>query len=88
MMEQLTSADFAARRWKMHGAVAAAAASGWKEFDNSLEDFFESRAFAYQDELIARWSCPEPSTTSWSETLCSSSSPARECVPAVGRSPD
>ncbi|MGA8710968.1 MAG: hypothetical protein WB786_07045 [Thermoplasmata archaeon] len=53
MMEQLTSADFAARRWKMHGAVAAAAASGWKEFDNSLEDF-ESRAFAYQYELIGQ----------------------------------
>ncbi len=53
MMEQLTSADFAARRWKMHGSVAAAAASGWKEFDNSLEDF-ESRAFAYQYELIGQ----------------------------------
>jgi len=53
MMEQLTSADFAARRWKMHGSVAAAVASGWKAFDNSLEDF-ESRAFAYQYELIGQ----------------------------------
>jgi hypothetical protein len=53
MMEQLTSADFAARRWKMHGSVAAAVASGWKEFDNSLEDF-RSRAFAYQYELIGQ----------------------------------
>ncbi|MCI4351492.1 MAG: hypothetical protein L3K15_08280 [Thermoplasmata archaeon] len=53
MMEQLTSADFAARRWKMHGAVAAAAAAGWKEFDDCLEDF-ESRSFAYQYELIGQ----------------------------------
>jgi len=53
MMEQLTSADFAARRWKMHGSVATAAASGWKGFDNTLEDF-ESRAFAYQYELIGQ----------------------------------
>ena len=53
MMEQLTSADFAARRWKMHRSVEAASASGWKEFDESLEDF-ESRSFAYQYELIGQ----------------------------------
>jgi len=53
MMEQLTSGDFAARRWKMHGFVQAASASGWKGFDDSLEDF-ESRAFAYQYELIGQ----------------------------------
>ncbi len=53
MMEQLTSADFAARRWKMHRSVEAASTSDWKEFDNSLEDF-ESRSFAYQYELIGQ----------------------------------
>jgi hypothetical protein len=53
MMEQLTSADFAERRWKMHRSVGAASTSNWKEFDNSLEDF-ESRAFAYQYELIGQ----------------------------------
>ena len=53
MMEQLTSADFATRRWKMHGSVAAAVASDWKGFDNGLEDF-ESRTFAYQYELIGQ----------------------------------
>ena len=53
MMEQLTSAGFAARRWKMHRDVASGSSSGWKEFDNSLEDF-ESRSFAYQYELIGQ----------------------------------
>jgi hypothetical protein len=53
MMEQLTSADFAERRWKMHGAVKAAVGAGWKGFDESLEDF-ESRSFAYQYELIGQ----------------------------------
>jgi len=53
IMEQLTSADFAARRWKMHRSVEVASADGWKDFDNSLEDF-ESRSFAYQYELIGQ----------------------------------
>ncbi|MGA7846675.1 MAG: hypothetical protein WCB18_06280 [Thermoplasmata archaeon] len=53
MMERLTSADFAERRWKMHQSVEAAAAAGWREFGNSLEDF-ESRSFAYQYELIGQ----------------------------------
>ena len=53
MMEQLTPADFAARRWKMHGSVTAGPASDWKGFDNTLEDF-ESRSFAYQYELIGQ----------------------------------
>jgi hypothetical protein len=53
MMEQLTSADFAERRWKMHRSVEAAFTAGWQGFDNSLEDF-ESRAFAYQYELIGQ----------------------------------
>ena len=53
MMEQLTSADFAERRWKMHGAVKAAVGSGWQGFDDSLGDF-ESRSFAYQYELIGQ----------------------------------
>jgi hypothetical protein len=53
MMEALTSADFAARRWKMHRSVEAAAANGWTGFDNCLEDF-ESRSFAYQYELIGQ----------------------------------
>lgn len=53
MMEQLTSAGFAVRRWKMHRSVEAGAGSDWKEFDNSLEDF-ESRSFAYQYELIGQ----------------------------------
>lgn len=45
MMEQLTSAGFAARRWKMHRSVEVAAAAGWKDFDNALDDF-EARSFA------------------------------------------
>ncbi|MCI4368945.1 MAG: hypothetical protein L3K09_05225, partial [Thermoplasmata archaeon] len=53
MMAQLTSADFAERRWKMHRSVGSAVASGWNAFDNSLEDF-ESRSFAYQYELIGQ----------------------------------
>ena len=53
MMEQLTSADFAQRRWKMHQSVGTAAAADWKGFDNSLEDF-ESRSYAYQYELIGQ----------------------------------
>jgi hypothetical protein len=53
IMEQLTSAGFAERRWKMHRAVEAGGASGWKAFDNCLEDF-ESRSFAYQYELIGQ----------------------------------
>jgi hypothetical protein len=53
MMEQLTSAGFAARRWKMHQFVESASGSGWKDCDNSLEDF-ESRSFAYQYELIGQ----------------------------------
>ncbi|MCI4352581.1 MAG: DUF4760 domain-containing protein [Thermoplasmata archaeon] len=53
MMEQLTSADFAGRRWKMHHSVETASASGWRGFDDSLEDF-ESRSFAYQYELIGQ----------------------------------
>ncbi len=47
MMEQLTSTDFATRRWKMRRSVEVASTSGWKSFDDSLEDF-ESRSFAYQ----------------------------------------
>jgi len=53
MMEQLTSAEFAARRWKLHQSVDAGVAAEWKGFDNSLEDF-ESRSFAYQYELIGQ----------------------------------
>lgn len=53
MMEQLTSETFAERRWKMRTAVAKAAAAGWVGFDDTLEDF-ESRAFAYQYELIGQ----------------------------------
>lgn len=53
MMEQLTSGDFAQRRWKMHRSVEAAANAGWQNFDNSLEDF-EDRSFAYQYELIGQ----------------------------------
>ena len=53
MMEQLTSANFAERRWNMHRAVRSAVASGWKDFDDSLDDF-ESRSYAYQYELIGQ----------------------------------
>lgn len=53
MMEQLTSSDFAARRWKMHHAIGVASGAGWIGFDNSLEDF-ESRSYAYQYELIGQ----------------------------------
>ena len=53
MMEQLTSADFATRRWKMHQFVGKCSAANWKDFDNCLDDF-ESRSFAYQYELIGQ----------------------------------
>jgi len=53
MMEQLTSAEFAARRWRMHRSVETASAGAWKDFDDGLEDF-ESRSFAYQYELIGQ----------------------------------
>ena len=53
MMEQLTSAGFAERRWKMHQAVGGAKGMGWKGFDDTLEDF-ECRSFAYQYELIGQ----------------------------------
>jgi hypothetical protein len=53
MMEQLTSAEFAERRWKMHTSVSKGVAAGWTGFDNTLDDF-ESRAFAYQYELIGQ----------------------------------
>ncbi len=53
MMEQLTSSGFAERRWRMHRSVATAEAAGWKDFDESLEDF-ESRSYAYQYELIGQ----------------------------------
>ena len=53
MMEQLTSGDFAERRWKMHRSIERAATSEWKDFDDCLEDF-ESRSFAYQYELIGQ----------------------------------
>ena len=53
MMEQLTSEGFAERRWKLHQSVKQGVAAGWKEFDESLADF-ESRAFAYQYELIGQ----------------------------------
>ena len=53
MMEQLTSATFAERRWKMRQTIGEAAKGAWIGFDDSLEDF-ECRAFAYQYELIAQ----------------------------------
>lgn len=53
MMEQLTSAGFAERRFKMRRAVAAAAAAKWVDFDDGLDDL-ECRAFAYQYELIGQ----------------------------------
>jgi len=53
MMEQVTSSNFAERRWKMHRSVETAVTSTWKGFDESLDDF-ESRAFAYQYELIGQ----------------------------------
>ncbi|MFI5413091.1 MAG: hypothetical protein ACHQ0I_00665 [Candidatus Lutacidiplasmatales archaeon] len=53
MMEQVTSSNFAERRWKMHRSVETAVTSAWKGFDESLDDF-ESRAFAYQYELIGQ----------------------------------
>ncbi len=53
MMEQLTSAGFAERRFKMRRAVAAAAAAGWVDFDDGLDDL-ECRAFAYQYELLGQ----------------------------------
>ncbi len=53
LLETLTSAAFAERRWKMREAVKKAAAANWVGFDDSLDDF-ESRAFAYQYELIGQ----------------------------------
>ncbi len=53
MMEQLTSAAFAERRYNMRTAVAKAAASDWVGFDDTLDDI-EARAYAYQYELIGQ----------------------------------
>lgn len=53
LMETLTSADFAERRWKMRQVVQGAVAKNWAGFDDSHEDF-ETRAFAYQYELIGQ----------------------------------
>ncbi len=53
LLETLTSEPFAERRWKMREAINKAVAANWAGFDDSLEDF-ESRAFAYQYELIAQ----------------------------------
>ena len=53
MMEQLTSAGFAGRRWNMRRSIAAASTNGWARFDDSLEDL-ESRSFAYQYDLIGQ----------------------------------
>ncbi|HYK93599.1 MAG TPA: hypothetical protein VEY07_06115 [Thermoplasmata archaeon] len=53
MMEQLTSSEFAARRFRMRQAITAALASNWSGFDDGLEDL-ECRAFAYQYELIGQ----------------------------------
>lgn len=53
MMEQLTSKEFADRRWRMRETIKKASTDGWKDFDDSLEDL-ESRSFAYQYELIGQ----------------------------------
>lgn len=53
MMEQLTSKDFADRRWRMRESIKKADAQGWTEFDDGQEDL-ESRSFAYQYELIGQ----------------------------------
>lgn len=53
LLETLTSEEFAKRRWAMREAVRKAVAGNWVGFDDSLEDF-ESRAFAYQYELIGQ----------------------------------
>ena len=53
MMERLTSKEFSDRRWRMREAVRSGAAANWKDFDDGLVDF-ESRAFAYQYELIGQ----------------------------------
>lgn len=53
LLETLTSKEFADRRWRMRDSVQRAVAARWVGFDDSLEDF-ESRAFAYQYELIGQ----------------------------------
>lgn len=53
LLETLTSSDFAKRRWAMRETVRKALDAKWVGFDDSLEDF-ESRAFAYQYELIGQ----------------------------------
>ncbi len=53
MMEQLTSAEFAERRYRMRESISKASAADWVGFDDSLDDL-ECRAFAYQYELIGQ----------------------------------
>lgn len=53
LLETLTSREFAERRWKMRATVGRAVAANWEGFDDSLDDF-ESRAFAYQYELVGQ----------------------------------
>lgn len=53
LMERLTASDFAARRWKMRQTVERAVQRNWEGFDDTPDDF-ETRAFAYQYELIGQ----------------------------------
>lgn len=53
MMEQLTSREFADRRFRLRKVVTEAQAAGWAGFDDGQDDL-ECRAFAYQYELIGQ----------------------------------
>jgi len=53
LIERITDESFARRRKNMYDSVRKGVATGWKDFDDSLEDF-EARNFGYQYELIGQ----------------------------------
>jgi len=53
LIEKITDENFARRRKTMYDAVKKGVATGWKDFDDTLEDF-EARNFGYLYELIGQ----------------------------------
>ena len=53
LIEKITEESFARRRKMMYDSVRKGVATGWKDFDDSLEDF-EARNFGYSYELIGQ----------------------------------
>jgi hypothetical protein len=54
LLERITDESFPRRRKNMHDVVRKYSENGWKDFDDSLDDY-ETRNFAYQYELIGQF---------------------------------